>query len=832
MCLPLLRHAPHVPVLGVCLGLQALGVVHGARCVRAPAPAHGRVARVRHGGHPLFDGVASPFAAVRYHSLVVAADSLPPSLVALAWTDDPDAAPPGLLMGLRHAEWPHFGVQFHPESCASEGGLRLVQNFGRFAEAHHAARGACRSTTAAGWLPPGGRHAVPRPLPRADGHATPSVAPLPPGLRVMSHRLPLPRGGGGGCVDVGPRLFWGVVSPDATVEADCFWLDSAARGACARPRWSYMGGAALRGPLWQKRVFRLDEGGGGADDSAGSASESHPPPSPGDAPATGWLSTSTLLSRAPAVRRSSWAAQLGDACRGTMFRAAPAPGDAPPPCDFWGGWVGYMGYELRAEWEPEGGRSGSGRGGGGGSGRDSSRGEGGGGGWRGRASPDAPPHPPDGVLSFADRVLCIRAGEGGGGGGDDVWAVALVPTGDAAAAADASAWLESIAGEVAHALGDCGGGSGCDCGVGAAPPAPAPAPPMPPPCEVWSPPSSACDDCAAGSDTGGSACCGGGNGTTSTSKPTSTSTPACSPPPGAFVAARSDGEYAADVAGCQALIGAGETYQVCLTQQLFRAAAGVTPRALYPVLRRTNPAPYSLYLRIGDSAGSSDPNCLALCGCSPERFLRLSSTGAVEAKPIKGTAARVAPHGCAADADAAARLAASPKERAENLMITDLLRNDVGRVAVPGSVAVPVLCGVESFASVHQLVSTVSAQLAPHAACDTLMAASFPPGSMTGAPKLRTCGFVHALERGARRGPYAGCAGYISSSGASDWAVTIRTVVFHRGALSIGAGGAVTALSRPQEEVAEMRLKAAALLAAVAAVDAELAQDGAHEPTP
>ena len=282
-------------------------------------------------------------------------------------------------------------------------------------------------------------------------------------------------------------------------------------------------------------------------------------------------------------------------------------------------------------------------------------------------------------------------------------------------------------------------------------------------------------------------------------------------PHGQFMLRRSRHEYIMDVESSLEAIRSGETYEVCLTTSLERELGDVTPRALYSALRLCNPAPYASWLRFGGDDTT-------ICCSSPERFLRIDRHGMVEAKPIKGTASRALPHGGLADSASAAELQSSVKDRAENLMIVDLLRNDLGRVCELGSVHVPALCAIESYATVHQLVSTVRGVLSPGVSCVQAVRAAFPGGSMTGAPKLRTMSVIDQLEPSAR-GVYSGALGFLSVNGTADLNIIIRTVVVHGGRLSIGAGGAVVALSDPAAEYDEMRLKARAVLTAVAVAD-------------
>jgi para-aminobenzoate synthetase len=270
-----------------------------------------------------------------------------------------------------------------------------------------------------------------------------------------------------------------------------------------------------------------------------------------------------------------------------------------------------------------------------------------------------------------------------------------------------------------------------------------------------------------------------------------------------FQLARGRDGYLADIAACLHEIRRGETYEVCLTNQLVGPPL-TRPLDAYRVLRAHNPAPFGVFLRLPE---------LAVLSCSPELFLQVDASGGVLTKPIKGTRPRGAtPH---EDEQQRQGLAHSEKDRAENLMIVDLLRNDLGRVCEVGSVAVPSLMQVESFATVHQLVSTVSGQLRPGCGAVACLRSAFPGGSMTGAPKLRTLEIIAALEPGPR-GVYSGCLGWLSSDGAAELAMTIRTAVTDATRTSIGVGGAIVALSDPEAELEEILLKGRALVSGLA----------------
>ncbi|MGY0791448.1 aminodeoxychorismate synthase component I [Azospirillum argentinense] len=252
-------------------------------------------------------------------------------------------------------------------------------------------------------------------------------------------------------------------------------------------------------------------------------------------------------------------------------------------------------------------------------------------------------------------------------------------------------------------------------------------------------------------------------------------------------------------------IRAGDIYQANFTQRfLAERRCGLDPYALYQRLRGISPAPFAAYLDCGPR--------LRIASASPERFIRLSAAGEVETRPIKGTRPRYADP--AADAAAAAELVASVKDRAENLMITDLLRNDLGRVSRVGSVRVPTLYGLESFASVHHLVSVVTARLRAGLGAVDLLRAALPGGSITGAPKIRAMQIIDELEV-ARRGAYCGSVAWLGFDGAMDSSIVIRTLSITPDTVIAQAGGGIVADSDPADEHEEMMVKIRAQLRAL-----------------
>ncbi len=383
---------------------------------------------------------------------------------------------------------------------------------------------------------------------------------------------------------------------------------------------------------------------------------------------------------------------------------------------------------------------------------------------------------PDADLRFVDRAVVVDRGEDGAG---VVWALALVADAEPAASASNRAWLRTVP------------TSSTEAGPGDVP---------------TGLPASASN--RAWLRTVPTSSTGGGPGDVPTGLLAGTATGRVG---------RAAYEDAVDA--CRAEIREGNAFQVCLTTTFVltggregRVAPGTDPHLVeYLRMRASDPVPFGAYLRLGT---------LRVASRSPERFLRIDAGGAVTAEPIKGTRRRVADP--AADAAVRAELSASAKDRAENVMIVDLLRNDLLRTALPGSVHVERLCDVETYASVHQLVSTIGARLPTGTSRAEVVRAAFPPGSMTGAPKSSATAIADRLER-APRGVYSGAIGYFSASGAVDLSVVIRTlvtVVDTDGVVrsrTLGAGGAVTWSSDATQEADEVETKTRSVLGAVGA---------------
>ena len=253
--------------------------------------------------------------------------------------------------------------------------------------------------------------------------------------------------------------------------------------------------------------------------------------------------------------------------------------------------------------------------------------------------------------------------------------------------------------------------------------------------------------------------------------------------------------YEAAIARTVEFILAGDIFQANITQ-MFSAPipAGFDPLAFYRVLRLKNPATFAAFMDYGT---------LQIASSSPERLLSCVE-GQVEARPIKGTRRRDSDS--SRDAALIAELASSRKDRAENVMIVDLLRNDLSRVSKPGTVKVPVLCGLETYANVHHLVSVITSELKDADGIGSLIGATFPGGSITGAPKIRAMEIIADIEQ-APRGVYCGAIGYMGFNGRSDFNIAIRTAQFHAGVARVQGGGGITARSQPAAEYEESLTK-------------------------
>jgi aminodeoxychorismate synthase component I len=266
------------------------------------------------------------------------------------------------------------------------------------------------------------------------------------------------------------------------------------------------------------------------------------------------------------------------------------------------------------------------------------------------------------------------------------------------------------------------------------------------------------------------------------------------------------GEYLQLISRAQKSIAAGDVYQICLTNQI-RIQTEVDPLVTFIELRKSHSTPYAAFLQIGKTS---------IASISPEQFLKVSSDRKLSSKPIKGTRPRHPDF--AKDDEIARELATNSKERAENLMIVDLMRNDFSQVSEPDSVTVTKLFDIESYSTVHQLVSTIESRLNSEATAIDAFSACFPGGSMTGAPKPRAIELIQEFELGPR-GIYSGAIGYFGADGSAEFGMVIRTLVFEQTesgqAVTLGVGGGITIDSDPKAELQETELKAQALLAAL-----------------
>lgn len=269
-----------------------------------------------------------------------------------------------------------------------------------------------------------------------------------------------------------------------------------------------------------------------------------------------------------------------------------------------------------------------------------------------------------------------------------------------------------------------------------------------------------------------------------------------------FSLSQDKAEYLANIEQCKQKIIDGESYEICLTNRI-HTELDIDSLDLYRHLRKHNPAPYSAFLKFKD---------FSVLSSSPEQFLKVKKDGWISTKPIKGTIKKS--ENLVEDLENQQHLKYNEKDRAENLMIVDLLRNDLGKVCEIGSVSVPHIMEIESYATLHQLVSTVIGKLKPELTVLDCLEATFPGGSITGAPKIRTMEIIDKLESEAR-GVYTGSIGYVSLDHCTELNIAIRTAVLASKKISIGVGGAITFLSDPESEFEEILLKGYPLIKAI-----------------
>ncbi|KAK9099765.1 hypothetical protein Scep_023195 [Stephania cephalantha] len=730
ICLRVLLGCKDIPILGVCLGHQALGYVHGAKIVHAPKPVHGRLSEVDHTGCDLFldipSGTNSGFNVVRYHSLAIDADSLPNEVIPIAWSCTADtlssienkkygiadevfghqndnnkahadveqryssnflerAGNTKVIMGIMHATQPHYGVQFHPESVATNYGRKIFQNFKKITVDYWLRSPHLSSTQVPlkiQMLSPTSNlvdidnsfneHCLNICKPVTASHETVH----PTFLKLEWKKYDCLADQVGVAKDVFCKLF-GEQKAENT-----FWLDSSSTEKVmalflyGRQRWL----------LWKQITFKLSHqrdspmGGGGhltIEDAQGHETKTY-------------LEDGFLNFMDKELRSFHYDEE--------DFKGL--------PFDFYGGYVGYIGYELKAEC--------------------------------GAVSNRHQSRTPDACFFFADNVVVI----------DHLYDVLYIlsiheihnpqTASCSQERSTARSWIDDIEQKLLSLKDSTSKTSDV---------------------KMRRPTSATCEV--------------------------------------GFHIEKSKDQYMGDVEKCLEFIKDGESYELCLTTQMRKRLAVTDYLGLYLKLREVNPAPYAAWLNFSKED-------LCICSSSPERFLQLDGTGILEAKPIKGTIAR----GSSREEDDRLKrqLQYSEKDQAENLMIVDLLRNDLGRVCEPGSVHVPRLMEVEAYATVHTLVSTIQGKKRSDLSAVDCIKAAFPGGSMTGAPKLRSMELLDSLESSSR-GIYSGSIGFFSYNQTFDLNIVIRTIVIHEGEASIGAGGAVVALSIPEQEYEEMILK-------------------------
>ncbi|GAB5362216.1 hypothetical protein AAMO2058_000779200 [Amorphochlora amoebiformis] len=823
------------PVLGVCLGHQGMASVLGGKVVQAATPMHGRVCKIQHSRDYIFKGIPNGFSAVRYNSLVVEEASLPSLLEVCAWGTSGTGGRE--IMALRHKKRPFYGVQFHPESVCTEYGRRILWNFlclGNYNE---------------------NQPHSPLLSPRPCRKITPPTAENVARKKIFNNSGG--KTGGGWRLRVEKVVGWngdieGVFQSLYGSAPISFWLDSSKldkknhkhvpeaklaagkQGKHRGARFSFMGsGGGLSSVMVTYRCKNRQittaqgDGRGGyvtcttkslckrsAEESKTMHQAAWKPtrqPSWKHSCQPSWKASmthqpSTTYQIQPKEEKKE-VRDLFEEIKRILETRRPSNMNDPEistlPFDFDGGLVGYIGYEAKRESV----LSNNGLG----PPRDSST-------WRERE---------EGATTTSD---CRQSSKHANSESQVPKAKSIMSSFPSCqeewnSQEDACLFIPDRYIAFDHKESNCylllltrdsdelSARSGFR--ISKASPGTSPAANRERVSKVKA------DSPRMETESGDEwiqkvkktlrAC-----QTPKTRPKTRPEEKA-----GENVALRTAKsrwnreQYLKRIERCVEVIADGESYELCLTNQLKIQGKNVEdPLGLYLELRNENPAPYAAFFSFRGPYFAKKEFCIL--SSSPERFLRINRNREIESKPIKGTR----PRGATIKEDQAiiAELKGSEKDFAENLMIVDLTRNDLGRVCIPGTVQVPRLMHVESYATVHQLVSTVTGVLSSHVSASDVVRAAFPPGSMTGAPKQRSTQLLQSLE-GGRRGIYSGCIGYFGFGGAVDLNVVIRTIIWTPSNMTIGTGGAIVHLSEPEEEHNEMLLKTRAIFHALRRYD-------------
>ncbi|WVQ94380.1 hypothetical protein IAU59_001459 [Kwoniella sp. CBS 9459] len=733
--LDLLRSQP-LPILGVCLGHQAIAVAFGAKIINTPSITHGHVVPISLVS-PARGLFASPFwqnageskqedfEVVVYNSLTADPDTIPDELEVTAWSV-PSSARPSTVQGLRHKNYPIWGVQYHPESISSTRGADLLQAFLNEVNSHYSSPAA---------FPPLPADIISACAYRVAASSRPTSSPS---LSRTSSILPTP-----------PR------TPSSSRPASRLGFSRSAGNAnMLEKRFGDSGRSLRTQDVFESLVQLSRKGKERAIGEVWLDGQTPTRPTTSTLATPSFLVTYCLATRTVTLHSGSstpatlilpeyttfwdWFSETHQSLTTLPVTSSHRSG---PSGGFKGGWVGYFGYEMKEESLQ---------------------------GYRRRAKEDGVAKDVDACWAWVDRFT-ERTAEG-------EWiARGLLADGDVD---DADAGYADLS-------NDCEGdltmlewlkAQGQTFGLTR---------------EGWTQHVEKLQSLLDGSLESNEA-----STVPSDSFPT-------------FRPTATGDNYRSKIDACREAIRQGESYELTLTTRFSASlapsetvdATPLDPYALYLRLRSFNPAYYSTYLHF-PSLATPRGSGLTVLSSSPERFLKIDSGRRVEMMPIKGTRAR----GRRVDARIGEELRTDQKERAENLMIVDLIRSDLLSCCTPSTVTVPKLIALESY-GVHNLVTTVQGILAENVSSVEAVRRCFPPGSMTGAPKLRSVQLLDDLEDRQRRGIYSGALGYFSVDGVTDLSVVIRTIVVEGEQLSIGAGGAITWLSDRDGEWAEVLTK-------------------------